>query len=95
LNQQFYELIFRTCRSEDDQYVVLREMAQLKYKSPTVVVASDRLEQLIRELARLEETGAVHPQIADFRQVCARATSDGCSLTISGDMYPELWKTRA
>src|SRR5262249_53177096 len=95
LNQQFYELIFSTCRSEHSPYLVLREIALLKYKSPTLVVAGNRLELLDRELARLEESGAAHPQIAEFRRVCAKAISDGCSLTISGDMYPELWKMQA
>jgi hypothetical protein len=95
LNQQFYEVIFGECRSPDGPYGVLREIALLRYKSPTLVVAGDRLGVLDQDLARLERSGASHPQIAEFRQVCAKAIADGCALTISGDMYPELWKTHA
>ncbi len=29
-------------------------------------------------------------EAVELRQVCAKAMSDQCSLTISGDMYPEL-----
>ena len=95
LNQQFYEQIFTGCRSEHGPYVVLREIALLKYKSPTLVVSGDRLTLLDRELMSLHESGVFHPQVAEFRRVCTKAIADGCSLTISGDMYPELWKTQA
>jgi hypothetical protein len=90
LDQRFYELIYKGCRSELGPYAVLREIALLKYKSPTLVVLGERLRLLHQELMRLEESGVSHPQIAKFRQVCIDATSNGCSLTISGDMYPEL-----
>ena len=95
LNQQFYELIFENCRSEHGPYVVLREIALLRYKSPTLVISGDRLALLDQELLHLEESGASHSQIAGLRQVCAKAILDGCALTISGDMYPELWKMHA
>jgi hypothetical protein len=95
LNQQFYELIFKHCRLAGGPYVVLREIALLKYKSPTLVVSVDRLAVLDQELMSLGESGVSHPQITELRQVCAKATSDGCALTVSGDMYPELWKMHA
>jgi hypothetical protein len=95
LNQKFYEVIFKNCRSEHGPYLVLRDIALLKYKSPPLVVSDDRLAQLNRELKCLEESGMSHPQIEGFRQVCTKAKSDGCALTISGDMYPELWKMDA
>lgn len=90
LSQGFYELIFNACRLGDGPYHVLREIASLKYKSPTLVVSGNRLALLDQELTSLEKTGASHPQIAEIRGVSAKATLDGCSLTISGDMYPEL-----
>src|SRR6185369_7176004 len=90
LNQRFYELVFAHCRSESGRYAVLREIASLRYKSPTLVVRQDRLGLLSTELSEFEASGVSHPQIAEFSQVCARAQTDGCSLTISGDMYPEL-----
>ena len=95
VNQRFYESIYKHCRSTDSPYVVLREIALLRYKSPTLVVSGDQLALLGRELMTLEESGVSHPQIAEFIQVCSKATSDGCALTISGDMYPELWKLHA
>jgi hypothetical protein len=95
LSQQFYELIFKNCRSERGPYLVLREIALLKYKSPTLVISGDRLALLGRELMSLEQCHESHRQIAEFRKVCTKAISDGCALTISGDMYPELWKIHA
>jgi hypothetical protein len=77
LDQAFYELIYAHCRSERERY-------------PTIIVGPDRLTSLPGELAMLSASGASHAQMAEFSQVCARAQSDGCSLTISGDMYPEL-----
>jgi hypothetical protein len=90
LDQQFYELIHGRCHSEDGPYTVLLEIARLRYKSPTLVVAVDRLGLLDQDLARLAVSGASHPQIAALRQICSKAVSDGCALTVSGDMYPEL-----
>jgi hypothetical protein len=90
LNQGFYELIFAHCRSDGCPYAILREIASLRYKSPTLVVSQKRLGLLAQELVDLEASGRSHPQIAEFRQVCAKAKAEGYSLTISGDMYPEL-----
>lgn len=88
LNQKFYELIFEHCRFENDTYAVLRDIALLKYKSPRLVVSRDRLALLDKELARLNFS---HSQIEEFRRVCHKAIVDGCVLTVSGDMYPELY----
>ena len=93
LDQRFYEFIWGNCRSESQPYTILREIALLRYKSPTLVVTGDRLTQLDQDLARLAESGVSHPQIAALREICAKALSDGCALTVSGDMYPELWRT--
>jgi hypothetical protein len=65
-------------------------IASLRYKSPLVVVSVEELDSLARELAELERTGRSHPQLAEFRHVCAKAKANGCGLSISGDMYPEL-----
>jgi hypothetical protein len=90
LDQRFYELIFRYCRSDRGPYTVLREIATLRYKSPTLVVVADRLDMLDKELGNFAASGQLHPQIAEFRRVCGQAKATGCALTISGDMYPEL-----
>jgi hypothetical protein len=90
LNQQFYELIFKHCRSETGPYVVLRDIALLRYKSPTLIVSGDQLRRLDQELITLEDSKLRHPQTCQFREVCNKALSDGIALTISGDMYPEL-----
>ena len=95
LDQRFYELIWQNCRSESEPYTILREIALLRYKSPTLVVGGDRLTQLDRDLVRLAESAVSHSQIASLREVCAKAVADGCALTVSGDMYPELWRTNA
>jgi hypothetical protein len=39
LDQRFYELIYTSCRTEHGLYSVLREIASLKYKSPTLVIS--------------------------------------------------------
>ncbi len=90
LDQRFYELIFTHCRSEDAPYSVLRDVASLRYKSPSLVLARDRLELLDEELLRFEASGISHPQISELRSACARAQSLGLSLAISGDMHSEL-----
>ena len=95
LDQRFYKLIYRNCRSESGSSTVLREIALLRYKSPTFVVGGPRLTQLDQDLVRLAESGESHPQTARFREVCAKSVSDGCALTVSGDMYPELWRAVA
>jgi len=90
LDQKFYELIFRHCMKKSSYYANLSVIASLRYKSPLLVVDGMNLDSLARELEYLEQAGHTHPQIAEFRQVCAKAKVDGCSLSISGDMYPEL-----
>jgi hypothetical protein len=90
LDLKFYEMIFRHCIAERSFYAILGAVASLRYKSPLLVIAEDRLDSLADELTHLETSGHSHPQIAEFRKVCAKAKADGCSLSISGDMYPEL-----
>ena len=90
LDQRFYQLIYVNCGSEFGPYTVLREIALLRYKSPTLVIAGEWLALLEQDLVTLAESGASHPQIAALREVCAKAASDGCAVTVSGDMYPEL-----
>ena len=90
LDQQFYELILAHCRSGHGPNGVLREIVSLRYKSPVIVIAAERLGLLDQELAGLETSEHKHAQIADFRRVCARAEAVGCALTVSADMYPEL-----
>lgn len=90
LDQRFYELIVAHCRADEAPYAVLRDIASLRYKSPTLVLKPDRLALLERELTQLEVSGVSHPQLAELRLACSHAKAEGCSLTISGDMYPEL-----
>jgi hypothetical protein len=89
-DQKFYELIFRQCTTKPSYYANLSAIAALRHKSPLLVVADENLDSLARELQDLEGSGQTHPQLAEFRQVCSKARADGCSLSISGDMYPEL-----
>jgi hypothetical protein len=90
LDQQFYELIFHHCTKKRSYYANLSVIASLRYKSPLVVVEGKNLESLVKELEALEQLGHAHPQLAKFREVCGNAISQSCSLSISGDMYPEL-----
>jgi hypothetical protein len=90
LDQEFYRLIFQTCRLEASLYPCLVKVASLRYKSPTLVIERHQLAELGSELVLLESSGHPHPQIADLRQVIVDAVAGGCALTISGDMYPEL-----
>lgn len=90
LDQGFYEMIFHQCLAKRSHYANLSVIASLRYKSPVLVVADQNLDSLTQELEGLEGAGQTHPQLAEFRQVCAKAKADGCSLSISGDMYPEL-----
>ena len=90
LDQKFYELIFRKCMMKRSYYANLSVIASLRYKSPYLVVADQNLDSLASELADLVRSGQTHPQLAEFRLVCAKAKADGCSLSISGGMYPEL-----
>jgi hypothetical protein len=90
LDQAFYALIFQHCLNERSVYPVLSVVASLRYKSPLLVVSGPKLESLTRELSYLENAGFTHSQFVELRQVCAKAKSDNCSLSITGDMYPEL-----
>ncbi len=90
LDQSFYELIFQHCLDERSYYAVLSVVASLRYKSPTLVISGSELQILVQEVLNLEFAGHMHPQFIELRQVCAKAMSDQCSLTVSGDMYPEL-----
>src|SRR5688572_11162529 len=38
LDQAFYELIFAHCASDPGRYAVLRKIALLRYKSPTIMI---------------------------------------------------------
>ena len=90
LDHAFYELIFSHCLKERSHYAILSVVASLRYKSPQLVVSGRELATLSNELLNLEYAGLTHPQFAELRQVCDKAISDDCSLSISGDMYPEL-----
>ena len=90
LNQLFYEIIYSCCRADGCCYVMLSELASLRYKSPVLVIGQKRIDSLIAELSDLEQSGQTNPQIQELINVCAKAKVDGCGLTISGDMYPEL-----
>jgi hypothetical protein len=90
LDQKFYEMIFLHCMMERSYYAILSVIASLRYKSPLLVVTGEELNSLQRELGYLEAAGHSHPQLAEFRQVCVKAIADGCNLSISGDMFPEL-----
>jgi hypothetical protein len=90
LDQKFYEMIFQHCMVERSFYAVLSVVASLRYKSPLLVITREQLDSLADELTHLENAGHTHPQIAELREVCAKAKADCCSLSISGDMYPEL-----
>ena len=90
LDQSFYEMIFRECRRPDSDYVILKEIASLRYKSPTLVLSQESLEILQSELDRLDAHEYFHSRIAEFKIVIGTAINRNCSLTISGDMYREL-----
>ena len=90
LEQTFYSLIFRVCRSDVSTFPLFSEMASLRYKSPTIIIPSSRLPSLHDELDALGTLGHAHPQISALSDVVSRAVAESCSLTVSGDMYPEL-----
>ena len=90
LDQEFYSLIFTHCQSLGGPYVILREIALLRYKNPTLVIEQVRLAALEQELVALGAAGQSHSQIAEFRRVCSEARASHSALTIRGDMYPEL-----
>lgn len=91
LSRRFYRQIFRKTRKEGSGYTVLRDIALLKYKSPTMTVGGDLLVNLICDLLKLMgESFCNKKEIADFHVVCVKALAKGQALWVSGDMYPEL-----
>ena len=90
LDQGFYGMIFGNCRLESSGFRVLRQIALLRYKSPTILLSPDQLARLISELEALESTGPKHPQTPKLKAVCRDAIGNDTNLTISGDMHPEL-----
>lgn len=87
LPQMFYETIFRVCRHEESGFPILGRIARLRYKSPPLLVGRDELPQFVVELRRLrDESGGGRDLLAAANKAIARP----CSLTISGDMCPEL-----
>ena len=90
LDDKFYKLIFRKCCKESAQFAVLREIAMLRYKSPTIMLEKDRIEHLIQELEHLEHANCKHDQIPQLRNVCLQAIETSNNLTISADMHREL-----
>lgn len=90
LDQTFYEFIFVHCTMARSSFANLSVIASLRYKSPLVVVHDEQLDALAEELDELACQGHVHPQLSELRHVCRIAKEEGYSLSISGDMYPEL-----
>ncbi len=90
LEQTFYALIFRVCRADRVTFPLLAEIASLRYKSPEMMVDPSRIASLHDELDSLRMLGHNHHQISLFSDVVARAVSEGCTLTVHADMYPEL-----
>lgn len=90
LDQRFYELIFRHCRSEGSGFTILRQVALLRYKSPRILFSMKQLPCLVEELERLEKANHTHPQILGLKDACEAAMQTDYALSVSGDMYPEL-----
>lgn len=90
LDQRFYEIIFHECLKDRSGYAILSLVASLRYKSPLIVIEGADLNRLVSEIATLQKSGHVHPQFEELRQVCANSQAEGCNLSISGDMHPEL-----
>ena len=90
LDQDFYKLIFQNCITDRSHYANLSVIASLRYKSPHLVVSDENLESLAAELEELQLSGHAHPQLAELGRACAHAITEGCSLSITGDMHPEL-----
>ena len=90
LEQAFYALIFGVCRADPATFPLLSEIASLRYKSPTMIIAQDKVSPLHRELDALRMLGHQHHQISALVDVVTQAMSENCTLTIHGDMYPEL-----
>ena len=90
LDQAFYAGIVDLCIAPESGYTILRDIAALRYKSPTMSIEGDRISKLDGELKCLMDGGEVHEQIQELRKVCTTALERGSALTVSGDMYPEL-----
>ncbi|HZF00123.1 MAG TPA: hypothetical protein VE981_24145 [Planctomycetota bacterium] len=91
LSQSFYRLIHRKARQEGSGYSVLRDVALLKYKSPTLTIGGDRLGQLVTDLQKLSGATILgRKEVSDFLAICEKAAANGQALWVSGDMYPEL-----
>ena len=82
-----YVTIFLRCRSELSGFPCLGRIARLRYKSPTSLVGPEDLPGLIDELRRLGNQGS---DAHDLMNAAREAMVRRCSLTISGDMCPEL-----
>ena len=89
LDQQFYEMIVSRCLGDESGYVVLKRIAALKYKSPTFHLGDRELLDLCAELKMLLLVES-HPQISDFMLQCQVAVERECTISVYGDMYPEL-----
>ncbi len=83
-------MIFSHCRHAESGYSIMRDIALLRYKLPSLIVPNTALESLNKELACLAQDGLQHSQISGFQSVVNTAMNTGSSLTISGDLYPEL-----
>lgn len=91
LSQRFYQMIHRETREEGSGYGTLREIALLKYKSPVLTVAGEKLARLIEDLKKLRSsTCSGEDEALGFQAVCERAAAAGTGLWVSGDMFPEL-----
>jgi hypothetical protein len=91
LSQRFYRLIHRKAGKEGSGYAVLREIALLKYKSPTMTVGGDRLTQLVADLNKLREATIFgRKEVSSFLAICEKAVVNGQALWVSGDMAKEL-----
>ena len=90
LDHSFYKLIFKHCRSSEAEFSVLSSIANLRYKSPSILISAGQTNQLSNELKRLIEHGNHHHQTNEFNTVCENAKSKKTNLTVSGDMFPEL-----
>ena len=90
LEQTFYALIFWVCRADRATFPILAEIASLRYKSPEMLVDPSRVASLNDELDTLRRRGHNHPQISLFTDVVTQAVAQGCTLSVHGDMYPEL-----
>lgn len=89
LDQAFYEHIFEHCRRPNADFIYLRRIAELRYKSSAIEIDPAELTALANEIRRLKSIFS-HAQIEDFLRVCEKAGESKLGLRISGDMCPEL-----